>query len=125
MDDHMAGAIGPDGRDDALTRELRALYAAPSDPAYWEGLEARILARIALESDAWWTPFRGWLRSGLVAAAVALFVAGLALFRSQQAEVRIAAETVVFTPQTLAQQIATQSGPLPDREATLRYVISP
>lgn len=126
MDDRIVGRIGPDdGGDARLTRALRALYAAPRDAAYWEGLEARILAAIAQEGDFWWSPFRAWVRTGLVAAVAALMIAGLALARAHRTEVRLAAENVAFPAQTLAQQIATESGPLPDREATLRYVIAP
>jgi len=33
-------------RDDDLTRELRSIYAAPSDAAWWTGFEERINARI-------------------------------------------------------------------------------
>lgn len=117
--------IGPNGRDDAVTRALRALYAAPRDSAYWEALEARIMARIAQEADAWWSPFRGWVRSGLLTAAVLLLAAGVALVRSREAEARLAYRSVVDTPTSLAQQIASETSGLPEREATLRYVMSP
>ena len=39
--------IGPEGRDDELTRALRGLQAPPGGEAFWEGLERRILARVA------------------------------------------------------------------------------
>ena len=42
-------------RDDELTRELRSMYAAPSDAAWWLALEQRINARIdaAIAADEW------------------------------------------------------------------------
>ena len=50
--------IGPEGRDDAVTRALRELYASPDDPAFWDRLEARILASVAAEGDGWWAPYQ-------------------------------------------------------------------
>jgi hypothetical protein len=124
MDETPVGRIGPHGRDDTLTRALRELYAAPRDAAYWDALEARILARLAEEGDAWWTAFRGWVRVGVAAAVLALVAAGAMLSRAREAEARLAYERV-DQPETLAQQIATGTSDLPAREATLRYVISP
>jgi hypothetical protein len=41
----MEPRIGPDGRDDELTRGLRELLAPAGGEAFWEGLERRIRAR--------------------------------------------------------------------------------
>lgn len=117
--------IGPSGREDALTGALRAIYAAPSDPAYWDGLEARIMARVAADDDAWWLPFQDWVRAGVVAAAVAVMVAGFALAHARTNTNREAYQSIVETPRTLAHQMATETTPLPDREATLRLVTAP
>ena len=126
MDDDLTiGRIGPSGREDAVLRALRALYAGPQHPVYWEVLEARIMGRIAQDGDAWWTAFQGWVRLGLAAATVALVAAGMALVQSREADARMAYQSVVNTPRLLAQQIATETSGLPEREATLRYVISP
>jgi hypothetical protein len=116
--------IGPNGREDPVTGTLRELYAAPADPAYWQALEAKILSRIA-QADAWWQPYTEWVRVGLIAAGLSALLAGLALVRSREAEARMAYETIIETPRTLPQQLATETSPLPAREATLRYVISP
>ncbi|HJR62828.1 MAG TPA: hypothetical protein VJ803_03940 [Gemmatimonadaceae bacterium] len=116
--------IGPNGREDPVTGTLRELYAAPADPAYWHSLEAKILARIA-QADAWWQPYTEWVRVGLIAAGLSALLAGLALVRSREAEARMAYETIIETPRTLPHQMATETSPLPAREATLRYVISP
>ncbi len=117
--------IGPQGRDDDLTQRLRAIYARPSDAAYWTALEARIMAHISEEVEGWWTPFREWVRVGLIAAGVAGIAAGAAAERAHDAQTSLAYRTVVETPRTLTAQIATQTGDQSSREATLQYLISP
>ena len=117
--------IGPQGRDDDVTRGLREIYAPPSDAAYWTALEARIMAHIVEEVEGWWSPFREWVRLGLVAAGIAGIAAGTAAVRSHNAQTALAYRTVVETPRTLTAQIATQTGDQSVREATLQYLISP
>ena len=84
-------------RDDDLTRELRAIYAAPSAASWWTGLEQRINARIdaAVIADEWWTVPERWMRFGLVAAGLAVIVAGAVIMRTQVQATRMAYETVV------------------------------
>ncbi|MBC7790924.1 MAG: hypothetical protein H7Z74_13340 [Anaerolineae bacterium] len=117
--------IGPQGRDDDLTRCLRGIYARPSDTDYWTALEARIMAHLTDEVEGWWSPFRQWVRLGLVAAGVAGIAAGTVSVRSHNAQTGLAYRTVVETPVTLTAQIATQTGDQSSREATLQYLISP
>jgi hypothetical protein len=84
--------------DDELTRTLRAIYAPPSDTAYWNFLERRILDRLESgegESDAWWAVPAAWLRVGLVAAGIAVIVAGTLLLRTQTQMARAEYETVI------------------------------
>ena len=115
--------IGPHGREDDLTRALRRLYAAPADEAYWRTLEGRVMARV-LEEE-WWEPLAAWVRVGVVAAGLALAAATLTLIRSHRAEARIAYQTVIETPLAAPLQTATETGTASEREAMLRYVISP
>jgi hypothetical protein len=83
-------------RDDELTRALRAIYAPPSDTAYWSFLEHRILARLdSAEGEAWWAVPAAWLRVGLVAAGIAVIVAGTLLLRTQTQMARAEYETVI------------------------------
>lgn len=118
--------IGQDGGDDEVTRTLRELYAPPNDVRFWDALETRVLARIEAEyAEAWWLPYEGWVRRGLIAAALVAVAAGLALGRARNTEARIAYETIIETPRTLPQQLATKTADLPDREATLQYLIEP
>ncbi|HZF67747.1 MAG TPA: hypothetical protein VEZ47_06905 [Gemmatirosa sp.] len=73
--------------DAALTRALRAEYTAPRDEAYWDSLEARVMAavrqgagRVAERAAApleWWQALAGWGRPGLIAAGVVLFFTGV------------------------------------------------
>jgi hypothetical protein len=117
--------IGPEGREDELTRALRAIYARPDDVRFWDDLERRILARVREEDLGWWQPFRNWVNVGLAAAGLVGLAAGLALMHERDAEARLAYETIVETPRTLAQQLATETVTVPTREATLQYLIEP
>ncbi len=119
--------IGPDGRDDDLTRGLRQLYAAPADEGYWRSLAERIMARVAneLELEAWWQPLAAWARIGVIAAGIALAMASVALSRSRADEARIAYETIIETPRTAPLQLATEDARSSGREVTLRLLIAP
>ena len=123
MTDNMR--IGPEGRDDTVTRVLREVYAAPDDPVFWDALEARILTRVAAEGDGWWLPFQEWMRTGLVAAGILVAAAALTLAQLRTDSRREAMQSGIETPRTLAHQMATETTPLPDREATLRLVTAP
>lgn len=118
--------IGPEGREDDLTRALRSLYAPPGGESYWSSLEQRIMARIAAEAQDWASPFAGWVREGLLIAAAALLAIAFGLLWSGQAPAAPAAyDTVIETPRTLSQQLATETTGLPASEAALRFVIGP
>ena len=82
--------------DDELTRELRAIYAPPPHPSYWITLEQRIMARVHAGATAgrWWSVPDSWLRAGLLAAGLAVVVAGSLLIRSQARSSRLAYETI-------------------------------
>ena len=109
-------------RDDDLTRELRAIYMAPSEASWWAGLEQRINARIdaAVAAEEWWTVPERWLRVGLVAAGFAVIVAGALIMRSQTQVARMAYETVV-DPATDLLEVA-ERGKLTEQQATLRIL---
>jgi hypothetical protein len=110
-------------RDDDLTRELRSIYAAPTDVAYWGALERKIFARIAddgdsVPADLWWSVPERWLRIGLIAAGFALIVAGSLLLRTQAQVSRMAYDTVV-EPAIDAPTLAAREK-LTEEQATLR-----
>ncbi|MDF1503794.1 hypothetical protein [Roseisolibacter sp. H3M3-2] len=73
---------------DTLTRELRALYAAPGE-RYWDDLEGKILAAVRASAAAparaahWWQTMADWARPGLAAAAVLVAVVGATTLQSR------------------------------------------
>jgi hypothetical protein len=105
-------------RDDALTTELRALYAAPSDEAYWTTLEHRVMAALD-EEESWYTVSERWLRAGLVAAAAIVLVAGGLFLRAQLRMERTMAYENVVEVEGLNSALA-QREPLSDAQVTLR-----
>jgi hypothetical protein len=110
--------------DDALTTELRAIVAAPTDDTYWRGLEQRIMARIERGRDEkrWWAlPERAY-QFGLLAAGLTLIVAASVFLRERALERRMAYETIIETPSGQPQQVWARRGLVPDRQATLRAV---
>ena len=100
-------------RDDELTNELRAIYAAPKAESYWDGLEQRILARVekGKEEGSWWVVSERTYRVGLIAAALTLLVAGSVYLRSRAVEARMAYERVLEPPGT-DQPTFARRGPL-------------
>lgn len=138
-----------DAPDSVVTQLLRDAHAPPAAPGYWDGLEARIMARVRSARDGatalprvamapaveWWQVMSGWVGAGAWAAAVAAVVAAAALFHSRAEERRVAYATVLEAtnvaprgpdappPGTPATAVAPGAGS--EREAALRYVLSP
>jgi type VI protein secretion system component VasK len=118
--------IGPEGRDDDLTRELRRLYAAPADDAYWRALEARIVAAVSTaRTDAWWQPLARWARPGAVAAAIAVALAGAALWKAREAREEYAIQAAMLQSNAPAAQLAAAAGARPDNDAVVRDALTP
>jgi hypothetical protein len=109
--------------DSRVTAALRALMAPPHDPAYWSGLEASMLARLA-DDEHWTAPFARWTSAGLIAAALAALITGAALVRVHDVEAREMA-TLLETPVSFTARVAAEVTEPDGREATLRYVIEP
>lgn len=108
-----------------LTDALRVHYAPPSDPGYWESLEARILARVARggQVEGWWSALEDLARPALAAAAVLVFVAGAAVFHTRQLEARNAYASVISAaPPSI--ETAARSSSVPDGDATIDYILS-
>ena len=108
-------------RDDDLTNELRAIVAPPSEPGYWDQLEARIMARIerGQEEGRWWALSERMYRLGMMAAGLILILAGSVYLRSRAVETRMAYESVIETPGE-DQPMFARRNPLDERRATLR-----
>jgi len=121
--------IGPEGRDDDVTRELRRLYAAPPEDAYWLALEARILAAVAGGAapapEAWWAPLERWSRVGAIVAAAALCLAGAGVWRAREMREVSALQAAMLHPNAPSAQLAAVAGREPDNDAVLRDVLTP
>lgn len=109
-------------RDDDLTRTLRAIYAPPSDTAYWSVLERSILERLGSdEGEAWWAVPAAWLRAGLIAAGIAVIVAGTLLLRTQTQMARAEYETVI-DPTTIDAPTLAARERLSEQQANVRIL---
>lgn len=115
-----------DNGDDDVTRELRRLYAPPGGDAYWRGLEARILSRLADSATAtvsWWDELDRWVRPALVAAAIVMLAVSVAMFRSYQQDQQVAYEALL-TPTPFPVETAVRPMFQGQREATFRYLMT-
>ncbi|MBK5188043.1 MAG: hypothetical protein JJD97_07340 [Gemmatimonadaceae bacterium] len=121
----MEPRIGPEGRDDELTRALRKLHAPPGGEAFWEGLERRILARVTpAEDDLWWRQLSRWRRGLAVAGAAAILIAGVTTYHSNR-ERSIAAYREIESSRVAPVQVASETEREASRDVTLRYVMGP
>lgn len=107
--------------DDEVVRGLRSLYAAPAGDAYWNELEARIMARVADVELDWMTELDRWARPALAAAAVLLLAAGAAVFRANQLERQIAVDNMLSAP-SVPMSTAIRPSLDNDRDARIRYL---
>jgi hypothetical protein len=125
-----------DEGDAKITEMLRGAYAPPAEGAYWDALEARIMAYIAEHRSAvvripvnWWSDLAGWAAPGLAAAALLFVAAGVIWSRQNDEELRTGYEAITETVATDALPGAVQVVTAPrdgssQREATFRYVMS-
>jgi hypothetical protein len=121
----MEPRIGPEGRDDELTRALRVLHAPPGGEAFWESLERRILARVMVtEDDLWWRQLARWRRGLALAGAAAIIVAAMAARHSNQLRSLHAYNELEGT-RVAPVQVASETEREASRDVTLRYVVGP
>jgi hypothetical protein len=114
------------GWDEGVTRVLRDLYAAPSDPAYWDSLQQRIMMRIESEGEPWWNTFGQWSRVGAVAAGLFILASGLATtFATRDADAQVVMRKMIDdTPPLTAYDRSVMTAGLSEKEASFQYVIS-
>lgn len=97
------------GADPTVTMLLRAAYAPPEEE-FWAGLEQRIRARLQ-ETPAvvsWWSVLPEWRGVGLIAATIALLVAGATIMREQALDAstrRMAASAAYFNSDGLPEGV--------------------
>jgi hypothetical protein len=137
MEDHTD--LRPMDEGDArLTDMLRDVYAAPTDVAYWDVLEGRVMAyivdhRLAMVRTIpvnWWSDLASWAAPGLAAAAL-LFVAAGALWSRQNNDDELRnsydAVTESLAADVLPGAVQVVTAPRDgssQREATFQYVMS-
>jgi hypothetical protein len=124
-----------DESDAKITEMLRDVYAAPAEGAYWDALEARIMAYIkdheAIVSIPvnWWSDLASWAGPGLAAAALLFVAAGLMWSRQKNDELPMTYEAVTepLASDVLPGAVQVVTAPhdgSSQREATFRYVLS-
>lgn len=111
------------GEDPELTRELRALYAAPEGEAYWSELEERVMQQVGDLELGWVAELDRWIRPALVAAAVLVLASGVALFRAHESDKRVAYDNLL-SPTPVPVETAARPMQQGTREATLRFLIA-
>lgn len=121
----MEPRIGPAGRDDEVTRELRRMYAPRGGEAFWRGLERSIMARVALaEEDLWWRQLARWRRGIALAAVAAVLVAAFVARRADEQR-SLAAYRAIEGTRIAAVQVTNETNAETSRDVTLRYVVGP
>ena len=126
--------LQPDDAGDAkLAGLLREVYAPPAEGAYWDGLEARIMAKIAEHRSSlipvnWWTDLATWMAPGMAAAALLFVAAGMLWSRQKDEEMRTTYEAVTESEADMlpgaVQLVTAPHDGSSQREATFRYVLS-
>lgn len=115
----------PEADDMYVRRTLVSRYSAPSDPSYWEELEARVMARVRGESGRDWSAWlSGWARYGLAAAAAAIIVIGVASWQTRAAQERLAVRELLDTPAEIPLLSEVVAPVDRDRNKTLRYLLT-
>lgn len=109
--------------EDEVTRGLRAIYAAPSDEAYWSELETRIMHRISSVELGWWSELDHWTRPALLAAAALLLACSAALFRAHEQE-QATAYAALLAPVPGPTEAVARPMLQDQRDGTVRYVLS-
>lgn len=97
-----------DAPDPKVASALRPLLTPPSDtPAYWDGLQRRVMARIASAGapSTWWALSPTAMRAGLIAAGLALLALGALALQQREIESRVAFQAVTDSDLEIARII--------------------
>jgi hypothetical protein len=118
-----------DALDESLLGLIRDAYAPPDGDTYWQGLEQRIMARVASpgEGDApWWSVLAPWARPALVAAAALFALAGVVNQQYVESESQLAYDSVLqsVTPDVVATSEEIISVERGTDGATISYFLS-
>jgi hypothetical protein len=97
-----------DRLEPAIENELRALYAAPRDPRYWDRLERRIMWQVgagAAAAEDWVTALSDWSRPALAAAGLVAAMLGAIAWHQRSGEAQLAYETVLESAAPMSVQL--------------------
>ena len=118
-----------DALDESLTAIIRDVYAPPGGDSYWPGLEQRIMARVASQSEVdapWWNVLAPWARPALVAAAAIFALAGVINQQFIESDLQLAYDSVLqsATPDVVATSEEIISVERGTEGATISYFLS-
>ena len=126
-----------DALDERVARVIHDAYLPPvasgdAETAYWSALETRVMARVRNAApmsldQGWWSVLNGWARTGMVAAAAILMIAGVVGQSLDEPDEQVSYESVVPTsPEAISApiQLVTASDKSVQRDAALQYVLS-
>ena len=112
---------GPE--DDHIARGLRKMYSAPTDDAYWNELESKIMHRVSGVELGWWSELDHWTRPALVAAAALLLACSAALVRAHQNDQELAYQELL-APAPTPVETAVRPMLQDTLDGTFRYLFS-
>ena len=113
-----------DQPDHEIGDALRPLLspAGVADGAhYWEGLESRIMQRLADERSSPWSVLAGWTRPAAIAAALLLAAASLMLTELRREEAAVAYGAIAEEQYTAAEPATT--GTRAGADVTVRMLL--
>jgi len=118
-----------DSLDESLSALIRDAYAPPGGEAYWPGLEQRIMARVASESQsesAWWSVLAPWGRPALIAATAIFAIAGVVNQQFVDSDEQLAYDSVLesSTPDVVSTSEEIMSVERGADGATISYFLS-
>jgi hypothetical protein len=91
--------------DREVVDALQPLLTPPTDnAAYWDGLQHRIMARIASVGTpaSWWSISPTMAKAGLIAAGLAVLILGALVQQTREIEARMAVQSVTETEMEVA-----------------------
>jgi hypothetical protein len=97
-----------DRLEPGFEQELRALYAPPRDPKYWDRLERRIMWQVsagAAAAEDWVSALTDWSRPALAAACLVAAMLGALAWHQRSGEAQLAYETVFESAAPMSVQL--------------------
>ena len=112
------------GLSDATRRALAEHLVPPGGEGYWDGLHARITARLAGAETEWWMVLGRWARVGIAAAILVIALAGAALATAVAPDALAAYDELVVQSPAIVPVPTSPMTTNDRREETLRVLMS-